>query len=88
LLVVKVIPDDFLSIKNAFLLVTTSLILSKIYYPLELAAFSCDPQDFPAQHYFMFFGFSCNYTLYILQIVISILILFLFGKLISNYKLS
>ena len=88
LLVVKVIPDDFLSIKNTFLLVTTSLILSKIYYPLQLAAFSCDPQVFPAQHYFMFFGFSCNYAMYLIQITISFFILIYIKKLISRNELS
>jgi hypothetical protein len=88
LLVARVIPDNFLNRKNILIVFITSLILSKFYYPLKQAEFSCDPQDFPAQHYLMFFGFSCNYTMYIFQILISIFILFLFGKLISNYKLS
>jgi hypothetical protein len=88
LLVARVIPVSFFNRKNILIVFITSLTLSKFYYPLQLAEFSCDPQGFPAQHYFMFFGFSCNYTMYIFQIVISIFILFLFGKLISNYKLS
>ena len=88
LLVARVIPDIYFNRKNILIVFITSLILSKIYYPLELAAFSCDPQDFPAQHYFMFFGFSCNYTMYLIQITISFFILIYIKKLISRNDLS
>jgi hypothetical protein len=88
LLVVRVIPEKFNNALNVLLLLCTGVLLSKIYYPLQLGVFSGDPQDFPAQHYFMFFGFSCNYTMYIIQIIISILALVYFKKLISPYELS
>ena len=88
LLVARVIPDNFLNRKNILVLLTTTLVLSKIYYPLQLAVFSSDPQHFPAQHYFMFFGFSCNYTMYLIQITISFFILVYIKKLISKNELQ
>lgn len=88
LLVARVIPDNFFNRKNILIVFITSLILSKFYYPIQLAEFSCDPQDFPAQQYFMFFGFSCNYTMYLIQIIISFFILIYIKKLISINDLS
>ena len=88
LLVARVIPDSFFNRKNILIVFITSLILSKIYYPLQLATFSSNPQDFPAQHYFMFFGFSCNYAMYLIQITISFFILIYIKKLISKNDLS
>ena len=88
LLVARVIPDNFFNRKNILIVFITSLILSKFYYPIQLAEFSCDPQDFPAQQYFMFFGFSCNYTMYLIQIIISFFILIYIKKLISRNDLS
>jgi hypothetical protein len=88
LLLARVIPDNFLNRKNILVLLTTSLVLSKIYYPLQLAVFSSDPQHFPAQHYFMFFGFSCNYTMYIIQITISLFILIYIKQIISKIELQ
>ena len=88
LLVVRVITEKFNNSMNILLLFCASVLLSKIYYPIQLATFSGNPQDFPAQHYFMFFGFSCNYNMYIFQIIISILILLFSGMMISKNELS
>ena len=87
LLLARVIPDNFLNTKNILVLLIISLVLSKIYYPLQLAVFSGNPQHFPAQHYFMFFGFSCNYTMYIIQITTSLFILIYIKLIISKNEL-
>ena len=83
-LVVSVIPE---STKNRLFFLTViilGLLLSKFYYPLHLASFdNNDFQSFPAQHYFMFFGFSVNYLNYFILSfcsIISFLTLYFFKK--------
>lgn len=87
-LVIRAIPLKFLNFRNILTLFFANILYSKIYYPLHFASFSGNPQEFPAQHYFMFFGFSCNYTMYTFQIIVSILSLLFFKKLFSKYDLS
>jgi len=81
-LVVKVISQNFLEFKNILFVLFLNILFSKIYYPLHIASFSGNPQEFPAQHYFMFFGFSCNYTMYTFQALVSVFIFLFYNKII------
>ncbi len=73
-LVVSVVPEIKNSRKFTFTVIILGLLLSKFYYPLHLASFENNNfQSFPAQHYFMFFGFSVNYFNYLILLLGSII---------------
>ena len=86
-LVVSVIPE---STKNRLFFLTViilGLLLSKFYYPLHLASFENNSfQSFPAQHYFMFFGFSVNYTLFNIQLFLSGFAFVFFFIILRQYE--
>lgn len=73
-LVVSVIPESTKNRKFFLIVVVLGLLLSKFYYPLHLANFEGNNFQFlPAQHYFMFFGFSVNYFNYLILLLGSII---------------
>ena len=73
-LVVSVIPKSTKNRQFFLTVIIFGLLLSKFYYPLHLASFESNSfQLFPAQHYFMFFGFSVNYFNYFILLFCSVI---------------
>ena len=86
-LVVSVIPEIKNDIKFFLIVIILGLLLSKFYYPLHLASFENNNfQCFPAQHYFMFFGFSVNYTLFNIQLFLSSFVFVFFFIILRQYE--
>ena len=76
--------------KKVLFLIMVNIILSKFYYPLSFAKFNDEYfQSFPSQHYLMFYGFSINYSMYLVFILLnlfSFLVIYLLTKDMKIYK--
>ena len=80
---------ELLTKKGLYTLLMLGILLSKIYYPIHYASYgSVDFQDFPPQHYLMFYGFSTNLTMYLVQLCTGIITFYYIYRLQKINKLN